>query len=151
MDDEDVKKKHKKKKAKKKKDPKRPKRGSSAYNLFYNEIKKEVAKNHPDKKMIDQSKIIAEKWKALSPKEKDVYERQSSALREIQKKKQIDYDAYKLFKEQESGKIVIRMPEEDPTWNSLNEESKKPFVDAVQKKKRKKPIVPPNVQTNEKK
>jgi len=52
------------------KDPNAPKRGMSAFLLYSKDCRESVKNEHPDMKTSDISKVLGEKWKALSDIEK---------------------------------------------------------------------------------
>jgi len=62
------------KNAKKKKDPNAPKRGLSAYMFFANEQRENVRSENPGIAFGQVGKLLGERWKALSPKQRDPYE-----------------------------------------------------------------------------
>ncbi|KAF2457904.1 non-histone chromosomal protein 6 [Lineolata rhizophorae] len=64
---------------KKKKDPNAPKRGLSAYMFFANEQREKVREDNPGIKFGDVGKILGEKWKALSDKQRAPYEAKAAA------------------------------------------------------------------------
>jgi len=59
---------------KKKKDPNAPKRGLSAYMFFANEQREKVREDNPGIKFGEVGKLLGEKWKALSDKQRAPYE-----------------------------------------------------------------------------
>jgi len=59
---------------KKKKDPNAPKRGLSAYMFFANEQREKVREDNPGIKFGEVGKLLGEKWKALSDKQRTPYE-----------------------------------------------------------------------------
>ncbi|OAL49406.1 non-histone chromosomal protein 6 [Pyrenochaeta sp. DS3sAY3a] len=59
---------------KKKKDPNAPKRGLSAYMFFANEQRDKVREDNPGIKFGEVGKLLGEKWKALSEKQRTPYE-----------------------------------------------------------------------------
>ncbi|KAF2500020.1 hypothetical protein BU16DRAFT_522875 [Lophium mytilinum] len=62
------------KKKKAKKDPNAPKRGLSAYMFFANEQRDKVREDNPGIKFGEVGKMLGEKWKALSEKNRGPYE-----------------------------------------------------------------------------
>ena len=60
-------------KMKPKKDPNMPKKPKSAYMFFCDEHRQTVMKENKDAKMGEISKILGEKWKKLSDKDKEQY------------------------------------------------------------------------------
>jgi hypothetical protein len=59
---------------KKKKDPNAPKRGLSAYMFFANDQRDKVREDNPGIKFGEVGKLLGEKWKALSEKQRTPYE-----------------------------------------------------------------------------
>ncbi|KAF2107885.1 high mobility group box domain-containing protein [Lophiotrema nucula] len=59
---------------KKKKDPNAPKRGLSAYMFFANEQRDKVREDNPGIKFGEVGKLLGEKWKSLSEKQRTPYE-----------------------------------------------------------------------------
>ncbi|KAF2133303.1 HMGB family protein [Dothidotthia symphoricarpi CBS 119687] len=59
---------------KKKKDPNAPKRGLSAYMFFANDQRDKVREDNPGIKFGEVGKMLGEKWKALSEKQRQPYE-----------------------------------------------------------------------------
>ncbi|KAJ4335789.1 Non-histone chromosomal protein 6 [Didymella glomerata] len=64
---------------KKKKDPNAPKRGLSAYMFFANEQRDKVREENPGIKFGEVGKMLGEKWKALSEKQRTPYEAKAAA------------------------------------------------------------------------
>lgn len=64
---------------KKKKDPNAPKRGLSAYMFFANEQRDKVREDNPGIKFGEVGKLLGEKWKALSEKQRTPYEAKAAA------------------------------------------------------------------------
>ena len=64
---------------KKKKDPNAPKRGLSAYMFFANEQRDKVREENPGIKFGEVGKMLGERWKALSEKQRIPYESKASA------------------------------------------------------------------------
>jgi len=64
---------------KKKKDPNAPKRGLSAYMFFANEQREKVREDNPGIKFGEVGKLLGEKWKALSEKQRTPYEAKAAA------------------------------------------------------------------------
>lgn len=65
--------------AKKKKDPNAPKRGLSAYMFFANEQRENVRAENPGIAFGQVGKVLGERWKALSQKQRDPYEAKAAA------------------------------------------------------------------------
>lgn len=64
---------------KRKKDPNAPKRGLSAYMFFANDQRDKVREDNPGIKFGEVGKILGERWKALSEKQRAPYEARASA------------------------------------------------------------------------
>ncbi|OAA67572.1 nucleosome binding protein [Cordyceps fumosorosea ARSEF 2679] len=62
-----------------KKDPNAPKRGLSAYMFFANEQRENVREENPDVTFGQVGKILGERWKALSEKQRAPYEAKAAA------------------------------------------------------------------------
>ncbi|KAK3059804.1 Non-histone chromosomal protein 6 [Coniosporium uncinatum] len=67
------------KKTKKGKDPNAPKRGLSAYMFFANDQRDKVREDNPGIKFGEVGKMLGEKWKELSDKDKEPYEAKAKA------------------------------------------------------------------------
>ncbi|KAI5788403.1 Non-histone chromosomal protein 6 [Geopyxis carbonaria] len=65
--------------AKKKKDPNAPKRGLSAYMFFANEQRDNVRNENPGIAFGQVGKVLGERWKALSDKQRQPYEAKAAA------------------------------------------------------------------------
>jgi len=65
--------------SKKKKDPNAPKRGLSAYMFFANEQRENVRAENPGIAFGQVGKVLGERWKALSQKQRDPYEAKAAA------------------------------------------------------------------------
>jgi len=65
--------------AKKKKDPNAPKRGLSAYMFFANEQRENVRSENPGIAFGQVGKVLGERWKALSDKQRAPYEAKAAA------------------------------------------------------------------------
>merc|ERR1712130_1016371 len=62
-----------KKKKKKKRDPNMPKRPMTAFFFFLNKNRAKVTEEFPDMKVSDRSKVLGERWRALSPEDKQEF------------------------------------------------------------------------------
>ncbi|KAJ9138525.1 hypothetical protein NKR19_g7822 [Coniochaeta hoffmannii] len=62
-----------------KKDPNAPKRGLSAYMFFANEQRENVREENPGVTFGQVGKILGERWKALSDKQRTPYEAKAAA------------------------------------------------------------------------
>jgi hypothetical protein len=67
------------KKTRQKKDPNAPKRGLSAYMFFANEQRDNVREENPGVSFGQVGKILGERWKALSDKQRAPYEAKAAA------------------------------------------------------------------------
>jgi hypothetical protein len=90
----------KKKKRKKKlpRDEDLPKRSAGAYVFFTNEFRPIIWKENPDLKFVDIGRILGEKWRALTPKEKEPYEAKATVDKARYQK---EMQAYKKRKGEE--------------------------------------------------
>eukprot|EP00960_Hanusia_phi_P047941 758684-Hanusia_phi.AAC.1 len=70
-----------------------PKRALSAYMLFANEVRADVVKKNPEMKMTEISKIIGDKWKALSADGKKKFENEAAKLKTEYEKEKAEYEA----------------------------------------------------------
>ena len=57
------------------KDPSAPKRASGAYVFFTNEMRPKVMHDYPGIKFVELGKVLGERWRALTPKQKTKYEK----------------------------------------------------------------------------
>jgi len=64
---------------KRKKDPNAPKRGLSAYMFFANDQRDSVREENPGVTFGQVGKILGERWKALSTKQREPYEAKAAA------------------------------------------------------------------------
>jgi len=85
------------KNSKKKKDPNAPKRGLSAYMFFANEQRENVRTENPGIAFGQVGKVLGERWKALSDKQRQPYEAKAAA----DKKRYEDEKA--VYNEQAAG------------------------------------------------
>jgi len=74
----------------KKKDPNAPKRSKSAYMFFCDDKRPDVKKKHPDLKMTDVSKKLAELWKECH--DKKPFEAQAAKDKERYEKAKKEYE-----------------------------------------------------------
>lgn len=63
----------KKKKKKKKRDPNMPKRPMTAFFFFLSKVRAQVTEEFPDMKVSERSKVMGERWRALSADEKQEF------------------------------------------------------------------------------
>ncbi|KAH8732364.1 non-histone chromosomal protein 6 [Phaeosphaeriaceae sp. PMI808] len=83
---------------KKKKDPNAPKRGLSAYMFFANEQREKVREDNPGIKFGEVGKLLGEKWKALSEKQRTPYEAKAATDK---KRYEVEKAAYQAGEEEE--------------------------------------------------
>jgi len=93
MPKESAKRKTKDVKVKRKKDPNAPKRGLSAYMFFANEHRDKVREENPGIKFGDVGKLLGEKWKELTDKEKGPFEAKAKADKERYESEKARYNA----------------------------------------------------------
>ncbi|EPS41355.1 hypothetical protein H072_4754 [Dactylellina haptotyla CBS 200.50] len=78
---------------KKKKDPNAPKRGLSAYMFFANEQRENVRAENPGIAFGQVGKVLGERWKALSDKQRAPYESKAAADKERYENEKKAYQA----------------------------------------------------------
>ncbi|KAH7077798.1 nucleosome binding protein [Paraphoma chrysanthemicola] len=78
---------------KKKKDPNAPKRGLSAYMFFANEQRDKVREDNPGIKFGEVGKLLGEKWKALSEKQRTPYEAKAATDKKRYEEEKAAYQA----------------------------------------------------------
>ncbi|KAF2165822.1 hypothetical protein M409DRAFT_55682 [Zasmidium cellare ATCC 36951] len=78
---------------KKKKDPNMPKRGLSAYMFFANDQRDKVRDDNPGIKFGEVGKILGEKWKGLTEKQKAPYEAKAAADKKRYEEEKAAYTA----------------------------------------------------------
>ncbi|KAF1982293.1 Non-histone chromosomal protein 6 [Aulographum hederae CBS 113979] len=78
---------------KKKKDPNAPKRGLSAYMFFANDQRDKVREDHPGIKFGEVGKMLGEKWKELTDKDKEPYEAKAKADKKRYEDEKAAYNA----------------------------------------------------------
>jgi len=76
---------------KRKKDPNAPKRGLSAYMFFANDQRDKVREDNPGIKFGEVGKLLGEKWKELSAKEKEPYEKKAKQDKERYEREKAEY------------------------------------------------------------
>lgn len=81
-----------------KKDPNAPKRGQTSFMFFSNEVRAKVKQENPDLTFGELGKKIGEMFKALTPQEKEKYEKLAS------KDKQRYQDAMKVYNQKQKVK-----------------------------------------------
>jgi len=85
----------KKKRAKKERDPNAPKRATTAYFLYCAKARPDARKVHPEMKVTEIAKILAEQWRNLSADEKKPFLDQANIEKERYQKAKAAYDATK--------------------------------------------------------
>ncbi|KAF2016145.1 hypothetical protein BU24DRAFT_422491 [Aaosphaeria arxii CBS 175.79] len=78
---------------KKKKDPNAPKRGLSAYMFFANEQREKVREENPGIKFGEVGKMLGERWKALSEKQRTPYEAKAATDKKRYEEEKAAYQA----------------------------------------------------------
>ncbi|KAI9832927.1 MAG: Non-histone chromosomal protein 6 [Sarea resinae] len=86
---------------KRKKDPNAPKRGLSAYMFFANEQRENVRDENPGISFGQVGKVLGERWKALSDKQRTPYEAKAAADKKRYEEEKASYNA--ADDEEESG------------------------------------------------
>ncbi|KAL6706586.1 Non-histone chromosomal protein 6 [Coniothyrium glycines] len=87
---------------KKKKDPNAPKRGLSAYMFFANEQREKVREDNPGIKFGEVGKVLGEKWKGLSEKQRQPYEAKAATDKKRYEEEKAAYAAGAEEEEEES-------------------------------------------------
>ncbi|KAL1957918.1 hypothetical protein VTO42DRAFT_5310 [Malbranchea cinnamomea] len=87
---------------KRKKDPNAPKRGLSAYMFFANEMRETVREENPGISFGQVGKILGERWKALSDKQRQPYENKAAADKKRYEEEKAAYNAQTHEEEEES-------------------------------------------------
>ncbi|KAL2860618.1 high mobility group box domain-containing protein [Aspergillus pseudodeflectus] len=77
----------------KKKDPNAPKRGLSAYMFFANENREKVREDNPGISFGQVGKMLGEKWKALTDKERKPYDDKAAADKKRYEEEKAQYNA----------------------------------------------------------
>ncbi|KAL3453657.1 high mobility group box domain-containing protein [Aspergillus insuetus] len=77
----------------KKKDPNAPKRGLSAYMFFANDNRDKVREDNPGITFGQVGKMLGEKWKALSDKERKPYDDKAAADKKRYEEEKAQYNA----------------------------------------------------------
>jgi len=80
-----------KKKRKKKRDPNLPKRPKTAFFFYMDVMRSQVAKEHPEMKVSERSKLLGQKWRGLTDDEKKPYAEQNVIAKEKYKEAMIEY------------------------------------------------------------
>ncbi|KAF2432839.1 hypothetical protein EJ08DRAFT_647932 [Tothia fuscella] len=78
---------------KRKKDPNAPKRGLSAYMFFANDNRDKVREDNPGIKFGEVGKMLGEKWKELTDKDKEPYDAKAKADKERYEREKAVYNA----------------------------------------------------------
>ncbi|KAH8599063.1 putative Non-histone chromosomal protein 6 [Bisporella sp. PMI_857] len=79
--------------AKKKKDPNAPKRGLSAYMFFANEQRENVREENPGISFGQVGKVLGERWKKLSDKQRVPYEAKAAQDKKRYEDEKASYNA----------------------------------------------------------
>jgi len=81
-------------KKKKEKDPNAPKRARTAFNFFLDQFRGDYKLQYPDSKgVVAVTKAGSERWKEMSPEEKQPYEAKAECAREVYQKAKEAYEA----------------------------------------------------------
>ncbi|TKA76653.1 Non-histone chromosomal protein 6 [Cryomyces minteri] len=88
---------------KKKKDPNMPKRGLSAYMFFANEQRDKVRDDNPGIKFGEVGKVLGERWKALSEKQRVPYETKAAADKKRYEEEKAAYTSGAAEEEEEAS------------------------------------------------
>jgi len=83
------------KRAKKLKDPNAPKRARGSFVFFTFEMRPKIMEEFPNVKFVEMGSLMGERWRALTPEEKSVYENQAKADKERFTKEMQEYTAKK--------------------------------------------------------
>ncbi|MCJ1357145.1 MAG: Non-histone chromosomal protein 6 [Icmadophila ericetorum] len=86
---------------KKKKDPNAPKRGLSAYMFFANEQRDNVREENPGISFGQVGKVLGEKWKALSTKQREPYEAKAKQDKARYESEKLNYAAGEVEEEED--------------------------------------------------
>ncbi|KAJ9663153.1 Non-histone chromosomal protein 6 [Neophaeococcomyces mojaviensis] len=78
---------------KKKKDPNAPKRGLSAYMFFANEMRDQVREENPGISFGQVGKVLGDRWKALSEKQRQPYEAKAATDKKRYEEEKAKYNA----------------------------------------------------------
>jgi len=78
---------------KKKKDPNAPKRGLSAYMFFANEQRENVREENPGISFGQVGKVLGDRWKALSEKQREPYEKKAATDKKRYEDEKAKYNA----------------------------------------------------------
>ncbi|RDW86557.1 high-mobility group nucleosome-binding protein [Aspergillus mulundensis] len=87
----------------KKKDPNAPKRGLSAYMFFANDNREKVRDDNPGITFGQVGKMLGEKWKALSDKDRKPYEDKAAADKKRYEDEKAAYQAGGAEEDEESS------------------------------------------------
>ncbi|KAL4940951.1 Non-histone chromosomal protein 6 [Aspergillus oleicola] len=87
----------------KKKDPNAPKRGLSAYMFFANDNREKVREENPGITFGQVGKMLGEKWKGLSDKERKPYEEKAATDKKRYEDEKAAYQAGGDEEEEESS------------------------------------------------
>jgi len=84
---------------KKKKDPNAPKRGLSAYMFFANDQRENVREENPGISFGQVGKVLGDRWKALSEKQRQPYEAKAQADKKRYEDEKAKYNAGEVDEE----------------------------------------------------
>merc|ERR1712169_23466 len=76
-----------------KKDPNAPKRGLSAYMFFANEQRENVREENPGISFGQVGKVLGDRWKALSEKQREPYEKKAATDKKRYEDEKAKYNA----------------------------------------------------------
>merc|ERR1712072_350450 len=80
-------------KKKKEKDPNAPKRARTAFNFFLDDFREKYKKDHPEAKgVVEVTKAGSQRWKEMSPEEKQPFEEMATRAREAYTKAKEEYE-----------------------------------------------------------
>jgi hypothetical protein len=77
-------------------DPNAPKRGLSAYMFFANEQRDNVREENPGISFGQVGKVLGDKWKALSEKQREPYEKKAAADKKRYEEEKAKYNVCAL-------------------------------------------------------
>ncbi|MCJ1225979.1 Non-histone chromosomal protein 6 [Toensbergia leucococca] len=86
---------------KKKKDPNAPKRGLSAYMFFANEQRDNVREENPGITFGQVGKVLGERWKALTGKQREPYEAKAKTDKQRYETEKASYNGGEEEEEEE--------------------------------------------------
>ncbi|KAL6235569.1 Non-histone chromosomal protein 6 [Aspergillus navahoensis] len=89
--------------SRKKKDPNAPKRGLSAYMFFANDNREKVREENPGISFGQVGKMLGERWKSLSDKDRKPYEDKAAADKKRYEDEKAAYKAGEAEEDEESS------------------------------------------------